>query len=254
MAAIARALSRAFITINEVRRSQAAGAVCRGRPVRIPADADLRDRSEPWLFLSPTTAGSAATRGRRTRHRSQSRGGTSRRRSRTSACDGSFASRVQYLVVSFDHLVRHDQTVGSTVNRSPARRSFNASGWPSSSCIASTRAIDGPRRHAAIIAATTSAGPANNASTLPSRQLRTHPSRLRACGLVRDKGAIADALHPAPHRDVADHAGHYFFSPSQSVARAFTSASRMARPVSSDDASPLRFFGEVPSRNAFSVS
>ena len=31
-------------------------------------------------------------------------------------------------------------------------------------------------------------------------------------------------------------------------------SSRMARLVSSDDANPLRFFGEAPSRNAFSVS
>src|SRR2546421_427460 len=38
----------------------------------------------------------------------------------------------------------------------------------------------GPRRHNAIILDTRSGGPANSASTLPSRRLRTHPSSPRA--------------------------------------------------------------------------
>src|SRR5438874_612705 len=41
----------------------------------------------------------------------------------------------------------------------------------------------------------------------------------------------------------------YFLSPSHASARAFISPSRMARLVSSDDANPLRFFGQAPSRN-----
>ena len=40
----------------------------------------------------------------------------------------------------------------------------------------STRAPGGPRRQASIICATASAGPANTASTEPSRRLRTQPS------------------------------------------------------------------------------
>ena len=37
------------------------------------------------------------------------------------------------------------------------------------------RAPRGPRRHCAIIAATSSSGPPNSASTAPSRRLRTQP-------------------------------------------------------------------------------
>ena len=82
----------------------------------------------------------------------------------------------------------------------------------------------------------------------------THPAFETVRGrLMLDPGAVADALHPATHRDVPDGDAH-FFSPRNSLLRAFTSTSRMARPASSDDASPFRFFGDVPSRSAFSVS
>ena len=66
--------------------------------------------------------------------------------------------------------------VGNTENRSPGRRKFSASELAGSSWTASTRADGGPRRLNAIISDTTSAGPANSASTLPPRRLRTHPS------------------------------------------------------------------------------
>ncbi len=45
------------------------------------------------------------------------------------------------------------------------------------SCTTSTRADTGPRRHNATMFDTTSEGPANSASTLPSLRLRTQPSR-----------------------------------------------------------------------------
>ena len=38
---------------------------------------------------------------------------------------------------------------------------------------------------------------------------------------------------------------HGFFSPRNAPLRAFTSASRIARPVSSDDARPFRLFGDA---------
>ena len=146
------------------------------------------------------------------------------------------------------------QIVGSTENRSPALRCFSISGLPASSRTASTRADDGPRRHATIMAATTSAGPANSASTLPSRRLRTQPSRSRAPRLVVDKGAVADALHQAPDRHVTNDGAHCFFKPRNSLARAFTSASRIARPVNCADGNPFNSLGGTPSRNAFNVS
>ena len=71
--------------------------------------------------------------------------------------------------------------------------------------------------------------------------------------LFLDPGAIANALHAATDRDVADRATHVLM-PRNSAVRALVSASRITRPVSSDDAIPLRLFGEAPSRNAFSVS
>ena len=61
------------------------------------------------------------------------------------------------------------------------------------------------------------------------------------------------ALHASGDRNVADHIAH-FFRPRNSPLRALVSASRIARLVSSEDAMPLRFLGEVPSRSAFSVS
>lgn len=71
--------------------------------------------------------------------------------------------------------------------------------------------------------------------------------------MLLDPRAVADALHAAADGDVADYAAHVF-RPRNSALRALVSASRIARPVSPDEAMPLRFFGEVPSRNAFSVS
>ena len=71
--------------------------------------------------------------------------------------------------------------------------------------------------------------------------------------LILDPGPIADALHAPADHDLENRAAH-FFNPRTSALRALTSASRMTRAVSSDDASPLRFFGDAPSRSAFSVS
>src|SRR5262249_8668949 len=67
-------------------------------------------------------------------------------------------------------------TVGSTENASPAGRILSSSGPVGWFSTASTRADGGPWRQCAIISATTDAGPANTASTLPSRRLRTQPS------------------------------------------------------------------------------
>ena len=50
----------------------------------------------------------------------------------------------------------------------PGRRKFSASALPGRSSTASTRADDGPRRHDATMFDTTSSGPENSASTLPS--------------------------------------------------------------------------------------
>ena len=68
-------------------------------------------------------------------------------------------------------------TVGSTENPSPPCRSARSAGPASRTSTASTRALAGPRRQASIMASTASAGPANTASTVPSRRLRTQPSR-----------------------------------------------------------------------------
>ena len=54
------------------------------------------------------------------------------------------------------------------------------------------------------MASTFSGSPANTASTLPSRRLRTQPSTPRSQRLALDEGAVADALHAAAHDDVAD--------------------------------------------------
>ena len=87
---------------------------------------------------------------------------------------------------------------------------------------------------------------------------RTPPRRCRRAGcvpsprdfarprLVVDKGAVADALHQAPYRHVTNTCAHCSSSPRNSLARALTSVSRIARPVNCADASPLRFLGEVP--------
>ena len=66
-----------------------------------------------------------------------------------------------------------------------------------------------------------------------------------------DPGAIADALHPAPDRDVADRVAH--FSDAEKLGAALPSPRHRASAGWSvrDDASPFRFFGGVPSRNAF---
>src|SRR5688572_18583042 len=69
----------------------------------------------------------------------------------------------------------NDQTVGDF--RKPLPGS-SAQGW---TWTLETRADSGPRWHARIISSTLSAGPANAASTSPSRRLRTQPSRPRAC-------------------------------------------------------------------------
>ncbi|MGY4419529.1 hypothetical protein ACVWY2_001954 [Bradyrhizobium sp. JR6.1] len=103
------------------------------------------------------------------------------------------------------------------------------------------------------MSATTTSGPANTASTLPSRRLRTPTLEAARVRLLVHPGTIADALHPAADRDMADHTAH-FFRPRNSPLRALVSASRITRLVSSDEAMPFRFFGEVPSRSAFNVS
>ena len=52
MTVIARALSRALITFNDVAILQAIRAFLRSLPLRCPADADLRRRSQPGLLLA----------------------------------------------------------------------------------------------------------------------------------------------------------------------------------------------------------
>ena len=52
MTAIARALSRAFVTINDVELLKQLVLFWCSRPVHIPAVADLRRGSEPGLFLN----------------------------------------------------------------------------------------------------------------------------------------------------------------------------------------------------------
>src|SRR4051812_22046124 len=82
----------------------------------------------------------------------------------------------------------------------------------------------------------------------------THPAlELAGARLMLDPGAVADALHLAADRHLLDGVAH-FFNPRKSAVRVFMSASRVTRAVSSEDASPFRFFGAVPSRNALSVS
>src|SRR6478609_6184475 len=73
------------------------------------------------------------------------------------------------------------------------------------------------------------------------------------CRLILDPGPVADALHAAADHDLEDRPAH-FFSPRKPALRALTSASRITRLVRSGDGSPVRFFGGVPSRNAFCVS
>src|SRR4051794_23976212 len=72
-------------------------------------------------------------------------------------------------------------------------------------------------------------------------------------GLGFEPGAVANALNAAADHDLEDRLAH-FVSPSTSALRAFISASRMTRLVSSDDARPLSVFGGVPSRRALRVS
>ena len=83
-----------------------------------------------------------------------------------------------------------------------------SSGPPSRRSSASTRAPKGPLRQASTIAATVSAGPAKTASTVPSRRLRTQPSRPRRERLVLGPGAIAHALHAPAHVHVANGRAH----------------------------------------------
>ena len=128
------------------------------------------------------------------------------------------------------------------------------SGVAASSRKLSTRADDGPRRHAAIMAVTACLRACEHRFDAAVAAI-THPAfeTVRPRRLF-DEVSVADTLHPPADRDVADRIAHGFFNPRNALLRAFTSASRIARPVSSDDASPFRLFGEAPSRSAFSVS
>ncbi len=122
------------------------------------------------------------------------------RRSRDREHDEFFSSRRER-GFSLSHLMHASalRAVRSSAapRTAPACRRFSMSGLPASSCSASTRADDGPRRHAAIMAVTASAG-----RRTPPRRCRPGdyaPSlrdpRLRP---AFDKVTIADALHPPP--------------------------------------------------------
>ena len=99
-----------------------------------------------------------------------------------------------------------DQAVGSTENTSPGRRSLRSA----VGALALIERIDagaerpapagldhvGDRRRLAR----------EHRLDVPSRRLRTQPSRPRLQRLVLDEGAEADALHAAVHDHVADDA------------------------------------------------
>ena len=248
MAAIARALSRAFITINEVDVPQ--------QLVLFPA-AGLFVSLLMLTYGIDLSLGSPEPDYRGVGHHERSSDQTyipiARRHITTPTqnigCDGSFANAFSIWWFIRSPRSAH-QTVGST--ESPPLRRSSARRAPPSFPHASTRADRGPRRHTATISATMSAGPANTASTLPSGRLRTQPSRPRRPGLRPRHDSRRPA--PGPDRDLADHVAHSPSARANSLARlhfrlAHRSAVQLGR-----CARPLRFFGEVPSRSAFSVS
>src|SRR5206468_1668486 len=159
------------------RDSQTDRASLRGRPVGFRDDDDVRCRSEPGFLLARAgppreVIGQHIDRDRGQAHHDpdpEDRG----------MMDSSPIARLHSVTSWGFSALPGRQIVGSTENRSPASRSFSMSGLAASSRSASTRADDGPRRQAAIMVATAPAGPANTASTLPSRRLRTQPSRSR---------------------------------------------------------------------------
>ena len=146
-------------------------------------------------------------------------------------------------------------TVGSTENRSPAPRKFSASALAGFVLYR----VDPRRRRAA---------PARRHHVRlrhpPAPQ--TAPRRCRPGGCApspRDRAPSPGARprrgsrRPAPGRGSSPDGSRrssIVLSPRNSALRAFTSASRVTRPVSSDDARPFKCFGGSPSRSAFSVS
>ena len=109
-----------------------------------------------------------------------------------------------------------DQAVGSTEKRT-AFRALQKIGFRS---LALIKRVDcalkmGPRRQASIAASTSERGPANTASTEPSRRLRTQPRRPQPMRLVFDKRPIADTLHPATHNNMTNDVVAHASSPAR---------------------------------------
>ena len=142
MTAIERAFSRAIITLNDNEILEAARAFVRGRPVRFPADADLRCRSKPGLLLAlPDLSRARPPREIIGQHIDRDRGQAHHDpdpEDRGMMDPSPVASGVLRLhsVTSWVGIgpCQGGQIVGSTENRSPACRRFSMSGLPASSC------------------------------------------------------------------------------------------------------------------------